>query len=432
MKITQTQKDNEQIVLTIDIEEAVWKEQQKKVANDLARNISIPGYRKGKVPYELAIKRINPQDVMGRAMKKMLDSAAAKIIESEEFKKIEDDILDISPSVDITKLSENEIQFAFKYHVYPEVVVDGYKNIRIKTKYTETTDQDVKKEIDGYLSRNSMVVPKEKGAIEKGDIATFDFTGYISGKEFEGGSAKNYELKIGSNQFIPGFEDQMIGMNIGDKKDINVTFPTDYHQKDYAGKPAKFVVQIHSISSVESPELNDEFVKTLKIKDVETVEQLKNFVKENLTKDNKAKFEQDQKVEVYNEINKIVKVDNIPDALIQNEKNKLMRTVEQQTKAYGISLDQYIQFMNLSKEDFEKKQTEIAKNNLKTSMAILKICELEKIEATDAEINEQVEKLANAYGMSKDDLLKNTNGDLAIFESFAVEKKIIDFFVNLK
>ena len=432
MKIIDTKKSSDEVSFLINIESDNWDLEQKKIAKSLISNIKMDGYRKGKVPYEIAIKRIHPSEIFNRALDKVLKNTTKEIIETQQFKEIEDDILDLPPSVNVTKLDKKELEFEFKYALYPEVIVDGYKDIKITSQLKEVKREDIQKEIDNILSRHSMSVPKEKGAISKGDIATFDFKGFISGKEFEGGQAKNYELKIGSNQFIPGFEEQMIGMNVGDKKDINVTFPSDYHKKELANKAARFEVIIHSISSVETPKLDDEFVKTLKIKDVDSVDGLNKFLETRLSTVNKQNFEQEQKKEVYQAIANVLKIDKIPSILIEKEKNKLIRNIEYQIKMYNMELDKYLKLMNITKEQFEKEQYSTAEQNLKISMALLKICELENIEATEAELNEELEKAVKKYNMKKEEILKNVNNDLSIFESFVIERKVIDFFTNRK
>lgn len=432
MKIIESKKNKDNYTLVIEVEKDLWKQEQEKATKALAANVKVEGFRKGKVPYEVAVKRIHPQDIFGRALDKTVQEVAKKIIDTEEFKKIEDEILDLPPSVDITKMSADELSLSFIYTAYPEVKVDGYKNIKADAKLKTPTDADIKTQLDSYLTKNAMTVPKESGWVAKGDIVTFDFKGFVDGKAFKGGEAKNYELTIGSGQFIPGFEDQMIGMGIGDSKDINVTFPKDYHQADLANKPAKFEVKVHSISVLETAKMDDAFVKSLQIKDVETVDALKKHIKENLTKSYQQEFEQQQKTQIYKGILDVVKIDNIPDALIQKEKAKLIRNTEQQMSMYGIKLDQYLQMMQMSKEDFDKQQTDAAIQNLKISMAILKICELEKIEASQKELEEELEKTAKLYSMKKEDILKNVNNDLSIFESLVIERKLIDFFINKK
>ena len=178
--------------------------------------------------------------------------------------------------------------------------------------------------------------------------------------------------------------------------------------------------------------MDDNFVKTLQIKDVETVDALKKHIRENLAKTYKSEFEQQQKSEIYKSILDIVKIDNIPQALIEREKAKISRNTEQQMSMYGIKIDQYLQMMNISKEEYDRQQSEAAMQNLKISMAILKICELEKIEASEKELQEELEKAAKMYNMKKEDILKNVNDDLSIFESFIVERKVVDFFLNKK
>lgn len=392
MKIIEIKKTDKYHVFSIDVDNETWKKEQEKVIKNLALTIRVDGYRKGKVPFEIAAKKIPKNEVIDRSVRNQLNKIINEVFQSEEFKKIEDDILDLPPKVELTNLSENDFQLKLSYYIYPDVNVDGYKDIKIKSILKTPTSTDIDKEIDNYLTKNSMNVPKENGSIVKGDIATFSFKGYVGGKPFEGGEAKNYELTIGSGQFIPGFEDQMIGMSINDKKDINVVFPIDYHQKDLAGKQAKFEVEIHSISQIEKPKLDDDFVKSLNIKDVETVDALKKHITKNLTMNYEQQYEQEKKQEIYRAILDIVKISWIPEELIQKEKRTLLNQVEQQVAMYGIKLDDYINIMGMNKEEFEKQQEESAKQKLKISMAILKICELEKIETTEQELEEELEK----------------------------------------
>ncbi len=432
MKIIECKKSNNSYVVKVDVDKKEWTKEQEKATKFLASEIKVPGFRKGNVPFEVASKRVKLQDVFSRALDKIIQVVAKNVITTPEFKKIEDDILELPPSVDVAKLSQDELQLNFSYVLYPDVKVDGYKNIKLTAKIKTVTEQDIKTQLDNYLAKNAMTVPKEKGWVAKDDIVTFDFKGFVDGKPFKGGEAKNYELTIGSGQFIPGFEDQMVGMAIGEQKDINVTFPKEYHEKKLAGKPAKFEVKIHSISILEKSKMDDNFVKTLQIKDVETVDALKKHIKENLAKTYKNEFEQQQKSEIYKSILDIVKIDNIPQALIEREKAKISRNTEQQMSMYGIKIDQYLQMMNISKEEYDRQQSEAAIQNLKISMAILKICELEKIEASEKELQEELEKTAKMYNMKKEDILKNVNNDLSIFESFIVERKVVDFFLNKK
>lgn len=432
MKIIECKKTKDAYVVKVDVDKKEWIQEQEKAIKFLAKEVKVPGFRKGNVPFDVASKKINPQDIFSRALDKIIKNVAKNVITTPEFKKIEDDILELPPSVDVAKLTKEELQLNFSYVLYPEVKIDGYKDIKPTVKMKSVTEQDIKTQLDNYLAKNAMTVPKENGWVAKEDIVTFDFKGFVDGQPFKGGEAKNYELTIGSGQFIPGFEDQMIGMSIGDKKDINVTFPKDYHEKKLAGKPAKFEVVVHSISVLEKAKMNDDFVKSLQIKNVETVEDLKKHIKENLSKTYKSEFEQQQKIEIYNSILKIVQIDNIPYSLVEKEKAKIISNTEQQMSMYGIKLDQYLKMMNISKEQFDKQQTDAAIKNLKISMAILKVCELEKIEATEKELQEEVEKTAKMYNMKKEDILKNVNNDLSIFESFVVERKVVDFFLSKK
>ncbi|WPL37123.1 trigger factor [Malacoplasma iowae] len=429
MKILESKKNKDTYDFVVQVDKNAWEAEQLKALNALSKNVKIDGFRKGKVPKTEAIKRINPMDVFDRALNKIISPTAVALVDSKEFKKVEDDLLDISPKVEVSKVEKDNLELKFTYTLYPDVKVDGYKDIKVKAKLEKVTDEILKKEIDGYLEKNAMTVPKN-GPIAKGDIVTFDFKGFVDKKPFQGGEAKNYELKIGSGQFIPGFEDQMIGLKEKDEKTISVKFPKDYHEKSLANKDAEFEITIHSVSEIEKAELNDEYIKSLNIKDVATVDSFKKYLKENLEKTYKQRYEYDAKLEILNEIGKLTKVSNLPKELIEQEKTKITNALQQQIQMYGMSIDQYISMLGMSKEDFDKKHAEQAKLNCHISFGMLKITEIEKIEPTEKEIDAEIEKVSKTYGITKEELMKRINNDTSFVESMLTEDKVINLILK--
>ena len=429
MKILEGKKNKGTYDFVVQVDKKAWETQQEKALESLSKNVKIDGFRKGKVPKSEAIKRVNPMDVLDRAINKIVGPTATALVDSKEFKKVEDDLLDIPPKVEVSKVEKTNLELKFTYTLYPDVTVSGYKDIKVKAKLEKVTEDIIKKEIDGYLEKNAMTVPKN-GPIAKGDIATFDFKGFVDKKPFQGGEAKNFELKIGSGQFIPGFEDQMIGLKEKDQKTISVKFPKDYHEKSLAGKDAEFEITIHSVSEIEKATLNDEYVKSLNIKDVKTVDGFKKYIKENLENSYKQKYEYDAKIEILNQIGKLTKISNLPKELVEHEKRKITNALQQQIQMYGMSIDQYISMIGMSKEDFDKKQDEQADINCHISFGMIKIAETEKIEPTDKEINAEIDKLVKTYGMSKEELMKRINNDTSFIESMITENKVIDFILK--
>lgn len=432
MKILDVKKEKKFLVFNVESDEEAWKKEQEKSARKLAENVKINGYRKGKVPFEEAKKYISQIDIFDKSINGILQKTAKELVESKDFQKYEEEIFDIPPKVEISKYTASEIAFKFSYFLFPEVNIKGYKDIKIETKKEKVTDKELEIEIEGQLSQNEMMVPKD-GPIEKGDVAIFDFKGFIDGEPFDGGEAKNYELKIGSNQFILGFEDQMIGMKTGDSKDVNVVFPKDYHEKKYAGKPAKFEVKVNVVNKVDKPKLNDDFVKTLNIDKVTNVNEYKKHLTKNLEEKKESTYENKVREEILNKIKGVVKLsEKLANEIIDSETNKLKKQTEQQIKMYGLTMDKYFEMFGLKEEDFNKKQRETAESNILTMMGILEIAELEKIEVSEKDIEEEIEKLAKLYNFKKEEIIARFGGNTNIIESLIVENKVISFFKNKK
>ncbi|MDE5553461.1 MAG: trigger factor [Malacoplasma sp.] len=432
MKILDVKKEKKFLVFNVEADEQTWRKEQEKSARKLAENVKINGYRKGKVPFEEAKKYISQMDIFDKSINGILQKTAKELVESKDFQKYEEEIFDMPPKVEVSKYTASEIAFKFSYFLFPEVSIKGYKDIKIETKKEKITDKELEVEIESQLSQNEMMVPKD-GPIEKGDVAIFDFKGFIDGKPFEGGEAKNYELKIGSNQFIPGFEDQMIGMKTGDSKDVNVVFPKDYHEKKYAGKPAKFEVKVNVVNKVDKPKLDDDFVKTLNIDKITNVNEYKKHLTKNLEEKKESTYENKVREEILNKIKGVVKLsEKLADEIIDSETNKLKKQTEQQIKMYGLTMNKYFEMFGLKEEEFNKKQRETAESNILTMMGILEIAELEKIEASEKDIEEEIEKLAKLYNIKKEEIIARFGGNTNIIESLIVENKVISFFKNKK
>lgn len=432
MKILSEKKEKNFLVFNIQADKESWKKEQEKAAKKLAENVKLNGYRKGKVPFEEAKKYISQKDIFENSINGILQKSARELVESKDFEKYEEEIFDMPPKVEISKYTTDEIEFKFSYFLFPKVTVKGYKDIKLETKKEKVTDKELEQEIENQLSQNEMMIPKE-GSITKGDVAVFDFKGFINNKPFEGGESKNYELKIGSNRFIPGFEDQMIGMKAGESKDINVTFPKDYHEKKYAGKPAKFEVKLHVVNDVKKPEFNDEFVKSLSIDKVNNVAEYKKHLTKNLEQRKLTTYENKIKDEILTKIKGIVKLsEKLPQEVIDAEANKLNKQVEQQIKMYGFTLDKYFEMFGITEKDFYKKQKETAESNILTMMGILEIAEIEKIKATEKEIDQEVEKLAKLYNIKKEELLARFGGNTNVIESLIIENKVINLIKDKK
>lgn len=305
----------------------------------------------------------------------------------------------------------------------PEVKLGKYKGIEIKKIEYNVTDEDIDHELGHMQEHNSRLISIEDRPVESGDITTIDFEGFVDGKAFEGGKAEGHELEIGSNSFIPGFEDQIIGMKIEEEKDIQVKFPDEYFSKDLAGKDATFKVKLHEIKKKELPELDDEFAKD--VSEFDTLKELKESIKEKQQKQNDDKAKYETQDAVMKAVCADIKVE-IPSGMIETEIDNMLRDIEQRLSYQGLKLDQYLQMMGKTQEEMRKEYEPQAIEGIKSRLAIEAVIKAEKIEATDEEIDEKLKEMAKNYGKEKDEeFLKNENVRNYLKEGLASKKQLI-------
>ena len=296
------------------------------------------------------------------------------------------------------------------YLLKPEVKLGKYKGLNIKKETVKVTKKEIEESIDHMREHYKENIVKE-GSVEKGDIAIIDFEGFKDGVAFEGGKGENYSLEIGSNTFIPGFEDQIIGMNVGEEKDINVTFPEDYHSEDLKGKPVVFKVKVNEIKEVKIPELDKDFFDDLGMEGIDSKEALENQVKENIKADKEFKAENEYVEKLLTEISKNTEID-VPDAMINDETDRMVDQFAQHISMQGISIEQFYQFTNSSKEKLKEEYKEEATKRIKFRLILDEIIKLEKIEVTDKEVDKKIEELSIKYNMTKDEVKKQYEGNL--------------------
>jgi trigger factor len=330
--------------------------------------------------------------------------------------------------LDITAIERGkDFTYVAEVAVKPEITLGAYKGLTMTKPQEEVTDADVDAELAKLREQNAELVLKEEGTLEDGDTAIFDFEGFLDGTPFDGGKAENYELKIGSGQFIPGFEEQMIGMAIGEEKDLNVTFPEQYQAENLAGKDVVFHVKLHEMKVRELPELTDEFVKDLDKEGIETVEQLREDARKRLSEQLVSK-------------NKNAKIDfavteatnnatfELPKEMIVEEKNRLLDNVAQQAKQYNLDLDTYLQFSGITREDFEANLMKDAERSLSYNLVIEAIGTAEGIAATEEEREAKYQELADQYNMGLEQVKAAVNDDA--IDNEVIYRKTIDFLVD--
>ena len=371
----------------------------------MSKNLSIKGFRKGKVPLEKAKEYISDGSVWEKAITSLLDKYV--VIASKEIK--DDELILDSPTYAVEKVSKEELEIIFVYPLFPDFKLKDYKKLNISlTKKTDADiKQDVKEQEEKLLSKTSVLLPKEGKNIkvEKGDTIIFDFEGFVDNKPFEGGEATDFELKVGSGGFIPGFEDKLIGLKLGYKGSIDVTFPKDYHVKDLANKKSKFEIEIKEINTLDLPKLNEEFIKTLNIKDVKTSKELNAYLLDLTKRENLEK----SRIEFKNKIfDKIIKENEIPapKTLVLKELQKLLKRFEENLKKQGLSKKEYFEITQLSDKEVTKELTLEAEKNIKVSLLFAHLAKIEKIEAKDDDYEKQYEKLAKLYNVEDVKMIK--------------------------
>lgn len=421
-KVEKTENANE-VKLEITVEAEKFENAIKKVYFKNAKYFNIPGFRKGKAPQAIVEKYYG---------KEIFYEDAFNEIASEEYEKsVEESKLEVvgRPQVDIVTMEKGQdLVFTAVVAVKPEVELGKYKGIEIEKIEYNVKESDIENNLKQMQEKNSRVISVET-PVENGNIAVIDFEGFVDGKAFEGGKAENYSLEIGSGSFIPGFEDQVIGMKIDEEKDINVKFPDEYFSKDLAGKDATFKVKLHEIKKKELPELDDEFAKD--VSEFDTLKELKDSIKERLEKENEQKTKYEKEDAVIKAVTENMKVD-IPTGMIEVEVDNMVKDMEQRMSYQGLKLEQYLKMLNKTEEEFRKEYEPQAIEAIKSRLALEAIVKAEKIEATDADVKEKLEEMAKNYGKTAEELEKNDSIKEYLKQGIENEKAINFLVENAK
>ena len=403
-----------ELEITVDAEK--FQNAIKGAYKKNAKNINIPGFRKGKAPYAFVEKYYGAEVFFEDALNLIYAEVVDEAITESGLKVINDKM-----DFDMVSISKEEgVDFKVTLTTYPEITIGEYKGLKAEKVIAKVEDSEVDAQVNAMAERNARMVEVADRAAQMGDTVTFDFEGFCDGEAFEGGKAEKYALELGSGQFIPGFEEQIAGKNIGDEFDVNVTFPSDYGAENLAGKDATFKCKLHEIKFRELPAIDDEFAKD--VSEFDTLEALK----ENL----KAKaLERKQKISEEEMENDLVQqiVDSIegeiPEAMYENRLNQSVEEFAYRLQSQGLNLETYLKYTNSTIDEFKKSFRPQAESQVKFRLALEKIVELEKIEATDEDINAQLEKMAKDYGMEVEQI-KNAVPTEEIAKDLAVGKAI--------
>ena len=395
IKIEKTENNNE-LKLEFTIEAKKFDEAIIKVFNKSAKYFNIPGFRKGKAPFNI-VERMYGDEIF-------YEDAFNELVPSIYEKEIEDNKLDVvsKPEINIVKMKKGEdLVFTAIVQTKPEVKLGKYKGVELKKVEYPVTDEDVEHEIAHMQEHNARTITVDDRPVKEKDITVIDFDGYVDGKAFEGGKAENHELEIGSGAFIPGFEEQIIGMKTGEEKEIKVKFPEEYFSEDLAGKEATFKVKVNEIKEKKLPKLDDEFAKD--VSEFDTLNDLKTSIREKrqAANDDRAKHETENAA--VEEVAKNTEVD-IPSGMIDNEIEAMIRDMEQQLAYQGINLEQYLKIMNKTRKEIEDNYREQAEKNVKSRLVLEAIIKEEKIEASQEEVDEKIKEMATSYGRKEEEI----------------------------
>ena len=415
IKVENTDNKNE-LKLEFTVEAPKFDEAIKTVYGKTAKYFNIPGFRKGKAPMNIIEKYYGSEIFYEDAFNEVVPA-----IYEEELK--ENKIEAVSkPEIDIKQIGKGQdLIFTAVVQIKPEVKLGKYKGIQIKKIEYNVSEDDIQHELGHMQDKNSRLVTIEDRPVESGDTTVIDFEGFVDDVPFEGGKAEGHELVIGSNTFIPGFEDQIIGMKIEEEKDVKVKFPDEYFSKDLAGKDAVFKVKLHEIKKKELPELDDEFAKD--VSEFDTLKELKASIKEKLEEENKTRAKYETEEEAIKKVADAVEIE-IPSGMIDTEIDNITKEVEQRLMYQGLNLDQYLEMMGKTRDEFRKEYEEQANTSVKNRLVIEEIIKKEKIEPQEEAVNTKIKEMADAYGRKAEELKENENFVKYIEETIKTEEAI--------
>ena len=415
-----TKLENSQTNIRLSFSGEEWANAQKKAFNKLANNVEVQGFRKGHAPENLVRQKINQAQVLNDAIDVVLQPAYEKVLTEEKL------VPFVQPEVEVTKISESELEVIIKITTAPEVTLGSYKGLKVAREAVEVTKEEIDAEIARLCANNAELIVKDTEA-KLGDTTVIDFKGFVDGKEFDGGSAENFALELGSNQFVPGFEEQLVGTKAGESKDVVVTFPTQY-VPELAGKEATFKVTVNEVKEKKVPELNEDLVAELNYEGVKTVEDLTNKVSADVKtkKENQAKNAQIE--EILKQIRESSTI-SIGEKIIEKEVESMKENFKKQVEQNGLTIEQYYQITGQKEEDTVKSMRAQAELNLKNFLVISEISKLENIKVEQKELDAEYQKIADQYGMDVAKVKEILGPQSQQLASDIHQRKIIDFLL---
>ena len=426
MKINNKKLENAIVELTVAFDSEEWKATQEKALDKLAKNVKIDGFKPGKAPAAMVRARVSKASVLEEATDMILQTKFVEILTEANVEPV------AQPALSVQKVDADELEVQILVPVKPQVELGEYKGLEVKKGRVTVTKKEIEEQLANYQTQFAELTVKEGGKVAKGDTAVIDFEGFVDGVAFEGGKGENYPLEIGSGSFIPGFEDQVIGMTVDKEQDIVVTFPEDYGAADLAGKEATFKVTVHEIKEKHLPEIDDELAKDVNIDGVETLDQLKDHIKANIKTRKESENENKFMDDLYKAIVASSKVED-SDALLEQEQGLMLQEIEQNLQRQGLNFEVYQQFTGKSKDDIKEDIKPQAEERVKLNAILAAIIEEEKLAVSDEELETELKTIAEYYQKELDEVKKIFEGNMSRIENDLLTRKAVDLVKdNLK
>ena len=376
-----------------------WTKLVNEAFEKVRKEAKVDGFRKGKVTKEIFDKKFGKQEYLVEAANKAVGEEFARIMKENNYKLVAE------PQIHVTTLTEEMLEFTMTLVEQPAVKVKKYKGLKVTKESVEVTDEEVEHEISHLLERFSELVVKEEGTVENGDVAVIDYEGSVDGVAFDGGKSENYPLEIGSGMFIPGFEEQLVGMKKGEERDITVTFPEEYHAEELKGKEVVFKVKVNEIKTKQARELDEDFFEDLGMEGVNSEETLKEEIKKSIASHKEYHAEEKYINDLIEAVCKETEVD-IPEEMVFDTVERMYEDMSYRLSMQGISMDMYLQFSNKTEEDIKNEMEHEAFSRVLARLTLEEIKKLENIEVSEEEVDNKLKELADNHGMKEEDVIK--------------------------
>jgi len=411
-------------VLTIEVEAQQVNEALDKAFKKVANRVNVPGFRKGKVPRQIFEAKFGVESLYQDAIDIILPEAYTYALQETGIEPID------RPEVDIEKFAKNEpMKLTAKVQVKPEVTLGEYKGLEVEAKSSDVTDEEIDAELKRLQERHAEIVPVEEGAAQNGDIAVIDFEGFVDGEAFEGGKGEKHSLELGSGSFIPGFEDGVVSMTKGEEKDIEVTFPEDYHAENLKGKAATFKVKLQDLKRKNLPELDDEFAKD--VSEFETLEEFKKDLADKIKARKEREFRIHQETTVVDKASENATVD-VPAVMVETELNNMVKEFESRLRSQGMTLEMYFQFTNQSEAGLKEQMKPDADKRVRNNLVLEAIAKAEGLQATDEDLEQELGRMAEQFQRTVEEIrgILTANGRIDDIREELSIKRAVDFLVD--